>query len=117
MWTIFKTSLEQPFFEYEGRKYFCSFDFPHLIKRLLTQLRKHKLLYDNVGKIIANFDDFKKTWEYDKLSSSQLLSHITDMHMNPSNWEVINVQRDFQFFSKRFSTAIIVAGEDPKSGF
>lgn len=116
MWTAFGTSKDQPYFRYKGRRYYCCFDFPHLIKRLVGQLRTHRYLYDKEGNIIANIADFVKAWQYDKQSSSQLLSHITDIHMAPNNWEVMNVQRAFQMLGKRFAKAIILAGKDPKSG-
>ena len=116
IWKSFGATEEKPYFEYEGRRYFCSFDIPHLIKRLLAQLRTHQFLYDVDGNIIANFQDYVAAWNYDRKSpTSNLLSHITEAHMDPNNWEVMNVLRAFHFFSKRFATAIRLAGADPKS--
>ena len=85
IWTIFGATKEIPYFEFESRKYFCMFDFPHLIKRLLGQLRKHQYLYDEGGNIIDNYKDYERAWLYDKQSSSNLLGHITDVHMAPNN--------------------------------
>lgn len=51
---------DKPFFIHNGKKYYASFDFPHLVKRLASLFRKHKYLYQD-GKIIASFDDFEIT--------------------------------------------------------
>ena len=48
-------------------------------------------------------------------SKSNLRSHITEAHMDPNNWKVMNVLRAFHFFSKIFAAAIRLAGADPKS--
>lgn len=103
---------EKPYFEHDGCIYYASFDFPHLIKRLVIQLWTHKYLYAGTEAITA-FDDFQQTWYLDKANViSNLLSHITEAHMAPNNWESMNVKRAFQMFSRRFAAAIETAGND-----
>ena len=85
------------------------------MKRLLAQLRTHKYLYDAHGNIIANFQDYVTAWEYGRRkSTSNLLNHITEAHMDPNSWEVVNVKRAFQFFSKKYAKALRLAGADPQ---
>lgn len=52
------------------------------------------------------------TWSIDNatIGGSNLLSHITETHMNPNTFEAINVKRAFQLFSHRFLAAIKTAG-------
>ncbi|XP_068991131.1 uncharacterized protein [Neodiprion pinetum] len=108
-----KVSEESPCFMSGGRNYFASFDFPHLIKRLLSTLRTHKILYWR-GQIIASYEDFVKTWRYDNCSTtSNLLSHISEAHLFPSSFQAMNVKRAFQILSRRFAAAITTAGKDP----
>jgi len=93
------------------RDLILSFDFPHLVKRLASLMRKHKNLYSD-GKIIASFDDFELTRSIDNATKggSNLLSHITEAHIRPNTFETMNVKRAFQLFSHIFAAAIKTAG-------
>jgi len=51
---------ENPYFIHNGKKYYASFDFPHLVKRLASFLRTHENIYCD-GKIIASYSDFEMT--------------------------------------------------------
>lgn len=101
----------KPFFIHNGKKYYASFNFPHLVKRLASLLRKHKHLYRD-GKIIASFSDFELTFSIDDATKggSNLLSHITEAHIHPNTFETMNVKRAFQLFSHTFAAAIKTAG-------
>jgi len=100
---------ENPFFVYNGKKYNASF--PHLVKRLLSFFRTHENLYCD-GKIIASYSDFETTWSVDSATKggSNLLSHITEAHIHPNNFESMNVKRAFQILSHTFAAAIKTAG-------
>lgn len=107
-------SAEKPLFTIGEKDILASYDFPHLIKRLVSLLRNYKVLYCE-GEIIANFQDFLDTWEYDNLNStSNLLSHITQAHLFPTSFQVMNVKRAFQVLSHTFASAISTAGNDPQ---
>lgn len=54
----------EPFFIYKEKKYYASFDFPHLVKRLASFLRTHRNIYCD-GNVIASYSDFKTTWSID----------------------------------------------------
>lgn len=101
----------KPYFIHNGKKYYASFDFPHLVKRLASLFRKYKYLYCD-GKIIASYDDYEMTWYIDNAAQgdSNLLSHITKAHIRPNTFEAMNVKRAFQLFSNRFAAAIKTAG-------
>ncbi|EFN75251.1 Transposable element P transposase, partial [Harpegnathos saltator] len=103
--------LGQPL--YKDKKYFAVFDFPHLVKRLASFLRTHKNFYCD-GKIIVSYSDFEITWSIDNSTKggSNLLFHITEAHIRPNTFEVMNVKRAFQLFSRTFSAAIKTAGNE-----
>ena len=95
-----------PSFHCAGREYFASFDFPHLIKRLMSTLRTHGALYCD-GEVIVAYDDFINTWRYDCTNTtSRLLSHITEAHLFPNSFEAMNVKRAFQLLSLRFAAEV-----------
>lgn len=102
---------DKSYFIHNKKKYYASFDFPHLVKRLASLLRKHKNLYCD-GKIIASYDNYETTWSIDNAAQkgSNLLSHITAAHIRPNTFEAMNVKRVFQLFSNRFAAAIKTAG-------
>lgn len=111
MFNNWNISPQKPFFSLNNEIYFTSFDWPHLIKRLISQLRLHKYIYVN-GEIIMAFYDLFATWQFDKsLSTSNLLNHITYAHFYPSNFEAMNVKRAFQMLSARFAASISTAGQ------
>lgn len=101
-----------PVFQVDDREYFASYDFPHLIKRLLSILRKYNVLYCE-GKVVAVYEDFIETWRHDMRSgTSRLLSHVTETHLFPNSFETMNVKRAFQILSHRFAAAMMTAGHD-----
>ena len=108
---------QNPDFLFDGVQYCAMFDWPHLIKRLIYQLRTHKMLYDSDGvTVIANFDDIKGAWELDRLGQSQVLAHIDASHFEPNAFQAMNVKRAFQLLSNRMASSITLAGEAGKSG-
>lgn len=110
--SIFKVTANKPTCNLIGDEIFASFDFPHLVKRLLSQLRCHKTLYCN-GKVIAAYQDFEDTWIYDSANgTSNLLSHISEAHLHPNGFEAMNVKRAFQILSHTYASAIKLAGND-----
>lgn len=109
----FNISESDQTFDYDGSTYCASFDFPHLIKRLLYQLRTNNCLYCK-GEVIVAFEDFVDTWTIDaRQDSSNLLGHISDVHLFPGSFEAMNVKRAFQVLSHTFACAIKLAGSDP----
>lgn len=110
LFKILKITRDNPFFMHENRKVYASFDWPHLIKRLLVQLRSHNFIYCN-DKIIMNFSDLLETWQLDRTSNtSRLLSHLSAEHFKPNNFDVIKVKFAFQLVNRRTAAAIETAG-------
>lgn len=59
-----------------------------------------------------SFYDLFATWQFDrKLSTSNLLGHITYAHFYPNNFEAMNVKSAFQMLSARFAASISTAGQ------
>ena len=110
---LLKISATNPWFEVDGELYCGLPDFPHLIKRLFAMLRFHGFI--SIGtEVIVSFKDFVDVLKFDRtMSSSRLLSHITDAHLNPNAFEGMNVLRPMQVFSRKFASAIRTAGKDP----
>jgi len=54
------------------------------------------------------------TWSIDNVTKggSNLLSHITEAHIYPNNFEAMNVKRTFQLFSHTFAAAIKTPGHE-----
>lgn len=112
-YSLLGSNPEHPFFIYNEKQYNASFDFPHLVKRLLNFLRVHGNIYCD-GKIIASYSDFELTWTIDNATKkgSNLLSHITEAHIRPNSFESMNVKRAFQILSYTFAAAIKTAGHE-----
>ena len=106
-------TTEKPYFTHNGKTYYASFDFPHLIKRLTSFFRKHTTLYCD-GKIIASYTDIEMTWSIDNATKggSNLLSHITEAHIRPNNFEAMRVNLAFQLLSHSMGCAIKTAGNE-----
>jgi len=87
---------DRPYFIYNEKKYYASFDFPHLVKRLASLLKRQKSLFCD-GKVIASYVDFESTWSIHNAAKggSNLLSHITEAHIHPNTFEAMNVKRAF----------------------
>lgn len=93
-----------------GKSYFVAFDFPHLIKRVVSALRNHKGIWQD-GRLIVSWDDFTSTYAFDRtLATSNLLGHISDIHLSPNSFQAMNVQRAFQILGHRYAQAIKLWG-------
>lgn len=102
------------YYQAHDKKYILTFDFPHLIKRLVYALRKHKIIWDTNGKILVDFYDFVKVYQYDRLvKTSRALPKITHTHIAPNNFQSMNVKRAFQLLGGAYAAAIRVAASDP----
>ena len=114
LYNSLKVTHSRPYFIYKGKKYFAIFDWPHLIKRLWYQIRKHKYIYTR-SKIsnnyvpIVSFQDMVATWRIDQSKNSNLLN-LKYEHFFPNNFQAMNVKRTFQVFGKRMASAVATAG-------
>ena len=116
LFKLLKVYPKNPYFILESIKIFATFDWPHLIKRLIAQLRAHDCIYVDNEEIIS-FKDLKQTWELDKShGTSQLLSFLSENHFNPNSFDAMKVKLAFQLLSRRMACAIKLAGEDVQSG-
>ena len=60
LFKLLKVCPEKPDFILDSVKIFVTFDWPHLIKRLIAQLRAHDCIYVDNDKIIFFFTDLKQ---------------------------------------------------------
>lgn len=104
---------EPQYYEFLNRKIILTYDFPHLVKRVVYALRRHYVIYDDQGQVLVNFKDLINVFAYDRLNcSSTALPKITPTHMTPNTFDSMNVKRAFQICSKSFSAALKVAATD-----
>ena len=116
LFKLLKVSPKDPYFILDSVKIFAIFDWPHLIKRLIAQLRAHDCIYVDDEKIIS-FTDLKQTWKLDKShGTSNLLGFLSENHFNPNSFDAMKVKLAFQLLSRRMACAIKLAGEDVQSG-
>ncbi|XP_063972848.1 uncharacterized protein LOC135160339 isoform X2 [Diachasmimorpha longicaudata] len=112
---ILQVNIDKASIVINEESYFVSFDFPHLIKRIVTALRNHGGIWKDETKIVC-WNDFVQSYEFDKtLGTSNLLSHISDIHMAPNNFQSMNVKRAFQIFRARYAQAIRLWGYSMKT--
>ena len=114
--TFLNVTIDKPFFFHEEKKIFALYDWPHLIKRLLAQLRSHKCIYVYDGEKgdvkIIDFKDLIQTWQIDsEIGTSNILAFLSEKNFNPSNFDVMNVALAMKVLSRRMAKAIRTAGE------
>lgn len=100
-------SVERPYFFLDNQKYYAFFDAPHLLKCVRNNFIAHDFLLN--GKFIR-FSDIKKVYELDKQSDTgKALIKLTDIHLNPNNFQKMSVKLAAQLLSHSVYAAIKTA--------
>lgn len=100
-------TADNPFFYVENQKVFYIFDVVHIIKNIRSRL--HDTDFDLNGKRIC-WIDIVSSWVADKKSSlSRCMGHLTEAHINPNNFQKMNVKLAVQIFSHRTAAGIKTA--------
>lgn len=94
---------QKPYFEYMERTIFALFDTLHLVKNFRNNLLNGNFLYK--GNTIS-FEDIKAVYQLDKGKKSRALKKITDVHVNPSTFQRMNVKLATQVLSHTMASAI-----------
>ena len=95
---------ENPFFISNGKKIYAIFDVPHLFKSFRNNMLNGN--FNLNGKIIR-FEDIRRTYEIDKENKkSRMLMKLTHSHLQPDNFQKMNVKLAVQIFSHSVASAI-----------
>ncbi|XP_063909411.1 uncharacterized protein LOC135127045 isoform X1 [Zophobas morio] len=103
----------QPFFVHKGKRIFCMFDPPHLIKCLRNNFLKHPIQVpvligeENVS-FTARWDHLLEAKAIDDRSpvDYRTLKKLTDAHFHPSVQQTMKVKLAAQIFSHSFAAYI-----------
>lgn len=110
-YSLLGITQDAPYFSYKEKKYFALYDIPHLMKRLVYQMRTYDSIYNDESKIIVSFKDLRNTWQIDRsLNTSSILSHLDLSHFAPNSFQAMKVKRAFQLLSHTLASAIRTAG-------
>ncbi|KAK9728642.1 THAP domain [Popillia japonica] len=109
LFKILNISVDKPYFTLAERKYFAIFDVPHLFKTIRNNLLDADFIYDNKK---VSFGDVRVVYSIDKASKTgKALPKLSDIHINPNNFQKMNVRLAVQVLSHSVSAAIRTAKE------
>ena len=95
---------KKPYIERQGRKIFFGYDIPHLIKCIRNIL----LLYDIIDNDkVVTWEAIKELREFERFNSCKAAPKLTDIHINPNNFQKQRVKYATQVFSSTVSAALI----------
>lgn len=102
------------FCEKTQKSYFTSFDFPHLIKRLIYALRTHHRIYNRKKEVIVDYKDLLNVYAMDYGNGvSEALTHLSWTHFLPNNFQCMNVRRAFQVLGGRLARTMQFVHNEP----
>lgn len=87
----------------DARRLFLSFDPNHIIKNLRNQFLERRM-WEKHGEISSSY--VRKLYHLQKKEVIKPVRFLTSKHINPSNFEKMNVQRAVQLFSPEVSASI-----------
>ena len=98
--TQLKVTPQEPWFNYNGKKFTYLFDTPHLIKAVRNNLMKYNFHFN--GKI-ASWDDIKR----DQQQSLRCCLKLTKKHINPNGFEKMRVKYATQVLSQTVASTLL----------
>lgn len=90
-------SAENPYFTVDGRKVFYIFDVPHLFKSIRDNLLTCNFLYD--GQKLASWEHVEAFYNRDKQRNIRMVPKLTDAHLDPNQFQRLNVRYAAQVLS------------------
>lgn len=103
---------ETPYFIVDEQKILFFFDTPHLLKSTRNNLFKYKLKFNEMGE--TDFKYIEMFYKIDRERSFKLACRLTDSHLNPNNWQKMNVALAAQILS---NSVAIGMGIEMSHGF
>ena len=95
---------DRPFIELNNRKITFAFDGPHILKCLRNNLIKRNYIIDNVEVSWAPLIELR---ELERTKVCKAAPKLTDRHLNPNNFEKMNVRLAAQIFSNSVYAALM----------
>ena len=95
-----------------NEKIFFNFDVPHLIKCLRNNFRNHKLTINNKS---VSWDVLRELSEREENLPYKAAPKLTDKHLDPNVFELMNVSLAAQIFSNSISAAILAGATAPSN--
>ena len=108
---LLNITKEKPYIELNNEKIFFNFDVPHLIKCLRNNFRRHKLTIN--GKSVS-WGVLRELREREKNFPCKAAPKLTDKHLDPNPFELMNVSLAAQIFSNSISAALLAGAIAPK---
>lgn len=100
-------SIEKPYWELNGSKFFWIFDAPHLIKSVRNNLLNSDFV---INEKLISFKVIENVYQIDKISTTgKVLTKLTDVHIHPNNFQKMSVKYAVQIFSGTMAAAIKTA--------
>ena len=101
----------EPFIERHNRKIFFNFDAPHLLKCLRNTFRKRQ--FEINGKSVS-WDAIRELRNREKDQPTKSAPKLTDRHLDPNSFQLMNVSLAAQIFSKSVSSALLAGAVAPE---
>lgn len=95
-------SIEKQYFESNNKKIFYMFDVPHLLKATRNNLLRHRYVDGNKVTLWQYVNDL---YNADKNNQYRLAPKLTDVHVNPNNFQKMKVKLAAQILSATVSAA------------
>jgi hypothetical protein len=101
-------TLAKPYIYFEGNKIHCLYDAPHLFKCIRNNLINHNMTVNNK---IVSWQDVREFFKVDTgtTTGSRAAPKLTERHMNPQNFQKMNVKLATQVFSNSVSRGLKTA--------
>ena len=96
-------SVDRPYFEMRGKKYFTIYDPPHLLKSVRNNLMKYNFEF---GKNVAKWKDITTFFNKDQKLPTRLAPKLTEKHLNPNGFSKMKVKLAAQVLSHSVAAAM-----------
>ncbi len=104
MTSSLRITVEKPYFEHSGRKYFYMFDPPHLLKSVRNNLFKYNIVFgDNRT---AKWSDIVAFFGQDETQRFRLAPKLTRKHLELPHFSQMSVKLAAQVFSRTVAAGL-----------
>ncbi|CAH2104760.1 unnamed protein product [Euphydryas editha] len=96
-------SRDKTYFEVNGKKIYYMFDVPHLLKCVRNNIKTCNFIFDSR---VAKWSHIRDLYNEDKKRQIRLAPKLTDIHINPNNFQKMRVKVATQVLSRTVASAI-----------
>ena len=98
-------TVQRPFLEMRGKRYYIIFDPPHLLKSLRNNLLKYNFWFENK---IASWDHIKTFYNKEREKPIRTTPKLTSKHIDPNGFMKMKVKFASQVFSHSVSAGMLL---------